>query len=99
MQKSIKIFYADDFEKFVQLSYDIELDEDIQVIHCSIAADNKAVPYWLHPRKFDFRSQFTNGAYTPLFNDNENINNINSVLFIEKAYTEIMRNEKFKTLN
>jgi hypothetical protein len=99
MNKSIKIFYNSDFDSFIQLYYDIELQDNIHVIHCSIATtDRKAIPYWLHPRKFDFRSLCIDGSYSPLFNGNENINNRASIMFIEKAYEAIMENEKLTIL-
>lgn len=97
MHKSIQIFYGNNTDKFVELYYDTEMEEDIHVIHCSVV-ENKTIPGWLHSRKFDLRSQYADGGYSLLFDDNVNINNMDSVLFIEKAYADIMKNEKLKML-
>jgi hypothetical protein len=93
MIKSIKIANNNDGGKQIQLSYDIELNEDIQIIHCTVTTEIKEIPQWLHPRKFDLRSRYADGSYTPLFSD-ENIKNMQAVAFIDSAYAEIMKAEK-----
>ncbi len=94
----INIFYAGGTDEFVGVSYNIQLEDDIHVIRCNIIPNSKVVPYWLRPRKFAFRSRLIDGVYNPLFNDNDYINNMDTVLFIEKAYEAIMKNEKLKML-
>lgn len=98
MEKEITISYeVNNSEVAVLVSYKIELNDDIQTISCMVNPGSFNVPQWLQLRKFELKSILSgDGDYMPIFTDNENIKNINAVLFIDKAYNDIMRKEKFK---
>ena len=98
MEKEITIQYEVNGNSVsVLVSYKIEANADIQTISCTVNPGSFNVPTWLQLRKFELKSILSDeGDYSPLFNDNENIKNINAVLFIDKAYNDIMAKEKFK---
>jgi hypothetical protein len=97
MQKKITVLYSvNDLEYSVVISYTIEMSEQLQTISCIVNPGTFNFPPWLQLRKFELRSYFSAGQYTPLFSDNSNIKNMNAVLFIDKTYNDIMAQEKFK---
>lgn len=96
MAKEITIAYeVNGLEVSVLVTYHVEMAGDIQTISCTINTGSFHVPAWLQLRKFELKSILSDGCYMPLFTDNDNIKNINAILFIDKAYNEIMDKEKF----
>lgn|SRR5690349_4461888 len=79
----------------IPLSYEIINDRDIQRVICIV--DRFAVnPSWLQFRKFQVNAQFIDGAYETLYNEDNDARNMDSMLFIDKAYADIMHKEKIK---
>lgn len=98
MEKEISVSYeVNNTIITVLVAYKIELNEDIQTISCTVNPVSFTVPQWLQLRKFELKSIRSNdGDYMPIFTDNDNIKNINAALFIDRAYNDIMKKEKFK---
>lgn len=88
-------YQANDIETTVNLSYMITMEGNVQTITCTVNTSRLNVPVWLQLRKFELKSILEDGSYAPLFIDNDNIKNVNSTLFIDKAYNSIMAQEKF----
>ena len=96
MNKEITVLYnIGNREDAVLVSYVISMEQNIQTIACAITQVNFSSLHWLQLRKFELRSLLSAEGYMPLFNDNANIKNRDAVLFIDKAYHEIMNREKF----
>jgi hypothetical protein len=96
MRKEITINY--EFDKApinVLLRYDVETDGNLQTITCTVVPVLGSHLEWLHTRKFELRSWLSDGSYMPLYTENEQLYNIEGVLFIEKAYREIMHRENY----
>ncbi len=83
----------------ILLSYDIELDDNIQTISCTICSGSFHVPKWLQLRKFQLRSLISDNHYTPLFTDEPQVRTLRAISFIDKAYQEIMETEHFELMN
>jgi len=99
MTKEIKVeFSINNIQETITVTYTVEMDDDIQSIHCVVNKGNFHVPGWLQIKRFELKSVYSDGYYSPLFTDNENIKNINAALFIDKAYADIMKKEKFPLL-
>lgn len=82
-------------EVIVNVSYRIRMEDNVQTISCIVNPDSYNVPTWLQMRNFELKSMLCDGEYDPLFTDNDNIKNIEAVLFIDKAYKDIMEAEQF----
>lgn len=96
MAKEISINYeVNGTETAVPLNYIIEMIGAVQTIVCTVRTSGFHVPAWLQLRKFELKSVLSDGSYMPLFTDNSNIKNMDTALFIDKAYDEIMIKEKF----
>jgi hypothetical protein len=54
------------------------------------------IPNWLQLRKFDIASMHEKHGYVPLFNEINNEKNLDTILFIDTVYSDIMRTEKLK---
>jgi disulfide oxidoreductase YuzD len=74
------------------------MSEDIQTIHCIVNPGTNNILHWLSLRKFELKSRYSNGKYTPLYIDNDNIKSVDAALFLDKAHEEIMGNEKMQFL-
>ncbi len=97
MEKEITVLYnTGSREDAVQVCYTIGMANGVQTISCSIRQINFHSLHWLQLRKFELRSILSAEGYMPLFSDNSNIKNRDAVLFIDKAYRDIMVKEKFK---
>jgi hypothetical protein len=95
MHKQITItFDVNNLPAPILLFYDVETDGNMQTITCTVNPDDR-LPEWLHARKFELRSWLSDGTYMPLYNDNEQLYNMDALLFIDKAYSEIMEQEHF----
>lgn len=86
---------ADDSAYEIPLNYEITKEGDLQRLDCTV--DSFAViPSWLQLRKFNVNAQFIDGAYDALYSEENGARNIDSMLFIDKAYVDIMQKEKIK---
>ena len=81
-----------DEEIFVKVSYQIEVADDIHTLTCNISRSDNA-PYWLQLYKFVLKSVLKNGKYTQLYAHHENVKNVDTMLFIDKVYKDIMDKE------
>ena len=97
MQKEITIDYRFNDKLIpVLLHYTVETDGNVQIITCHVVPVLGNNMEWLHTRKFELRSWIDDGTYEPLYTENQQLANIDGVLFIEKAYREIMQRENYK---
>ena len=78
----------------IQLSYAINMLGNVQTIACSV--DGSRFPNWLQLRKFEISSLKEHNVYTPLYSEVNNNKNMDTGLFIDKVYSDIMLAEKFK---
>jgi hypothetical protein len=93
MNKSITVSYVfRDTIVPIELAYTIQMAGEVQTIACSVSNSN--LPTWLQLRKFEIISQFNKGKYAPLFNETNNGKNLDTVLFIDTVYADIMTKEK-----
>lgn len=98
MNKYITVSHSGGDTAFeIQLQYTIETVGAVQTITCSV--EGKQLPIWLQLRKFKMMSLNENNSYIPLHNESNNDKNLDTSLFIDKAYTDIMRAEKYKVRN
>lgn len=88
---------AGDEEIALPISYEIEMHDGVHVITCSMPG-NARVPTWLHVRKFELRSIVEDAGYTPLYTYQENVKNMETLVFIEKAYELVMIKEQLKIM-
>jgi hypothetical protein len=96
MTKFIAVTTPENAPPEIHLSYVIEYLDDVQTINCSV--EEASYPIWLQLRKFTLQSRGDKSGYVPLFIEINNSKNMATALFIDKAYTEIMRAEKFRVL-
>ena len=97
MGKTISIPYelsSGEASFVIDLSYNIDKTDDSQTISCVIDTLHKNIPTWLQLRKFEIKSLYSKGKYVPLFNENNNVRNLDVTLFIDKVYSDIMIREK-----
>jgi len=78
----------------IPLTYAINMAGDVQTIVCSVSGNR--FPNWLQLRKFEMSSLKEKNFYTPLYSEINNNKNMDTGLFIDKVYTDIMHAEKFK---
>lgn len=99
MRKEITIDYEFNNKLIrVLLHYTVETDGHVQIITCHVVPALGINLEWLHTRKFELRSWLDDGNYQPLYTENQQLYNIDGVLFIEKAYREIMQRENYTVL-
>lgn len=94
MNNYITIAYPQNEACEIQVLYTIEQTGDIQTISCSI--EGRGSPYWLQLRKFSMSSQKRQGGYEALFNEVNNSKNMDTALFIDLVYANIMKREHFE---
>lgn len=97
MKRSIDITYTltDNTSFEIPVRYEISKEGNLQRLDCIVDMFT-AIPSWLQLRKFQVTSQLIDGVYDALYNEENGSRNIDSMLFIDKAYVEIMRKEKIK---
>jgi len=76
----------------VPLTYTVELLGNVHTITCHVGGP--PFPLWLRTRKFELMSSLENKKYTPLFNEINHGRNLDTTLFIDLAYNNIMKAEK-----
>jgi hypothetical protein len=95
MSKSISISFGFGDAIFqIGLKYAIQVQENTQTISCSV--EGLQLPLWLQLRKFEVSSLNEQNVFVPLYNEVNNGKNMATVLFIDKAYFDIMRAEKLQ---
>jgi hypothetical protein len=96
MTSSITIAAGGDHATSLRVAYDITLAGDVQMINCSI--EEAAYPAWLQVRKFVLQSYKEGNSYVPIFIEINSSRNLDTTLFIDKAYTDIMHAENFDVI-
>ena len=93
MDKRIAVkFHSDGRETPIVITYNILMEENIQVINCSIeSSEDKNL---LQLNKFELKSQYSEGKYVALFNETIQKKNIDTSLFVDEVYIAIMAKEK-----
>jgi len=95
MSKAITVSYFGGVDQVeIPLSYVINMTGNVQTIACSVSGSR--FPNWLQLRKFEMSSLKENNIYTPLYSEVNNNKNMDTGLFIDKVYTNIMLAEKLK---
>ncbi len=83
----------------IPVSYELLKEGNIYTIFCTI--DQKTeykIPIWLRPFKFEIKFSYVNNVYETLYSDYDNVSNLDSSLFIDKANADIILSEnEFKT--
>lgn len=98
MQKNISVSYTHQslHETYaIVVTYQIEQEGNISLISCSVSQEDPLpVPQWLQLKKFEVRTLFAAGVYIMLYNEKNHHSNLDTSLFIDKAYDDIMHEEK-----
>lgn len=94
MSNSITVIYPGKEPEAILLNYDIELTGKRQTITCYIVNEGVAQPVWLQLKKFSIPSLKEAKGYLPVFEQANNNNNIDTSLFIDHVYRQIMGQEK-----
>src|SRR5690606_8854709 len=95
MTKFVMINYPEPTSGAVQVNYRITNSGDIQHIECVV--DKKlGIPNWLHMDKFSLTSMKLENAYDFVFETKKYVKNLDSVLFIDEVYAEILRAESYR---
>ena len=90
---TISYFWGDGLVE-IPLTYAINMLGNVQTILCSV--DGSRFPNWLQLRKFEMSSLKEHNIYTPLYSEINNNKNMDTGLFIDKVYSDIMLAEKLK---
>lgn len=95
MTKFVMINYPEPTSGAVQVNYRITNSGDIQHIECVV--DKKlGIPNWLQMEKFNLTSMKFDDAYDLVFEPKKYEKNLDTVLFIDEVYAEIMRAESYR---
>ena len=95
MSKGINVsYFFGDGDVEIPLTYVINMQGNVQTIACSV--NGTRFPNWLQLRKFEMSSLKDHNVYTPLYSEVNNNKNMDTGLFIDKVYTDIMSAEKLK---
>lgn len=89
MTKKVLVSYPDLSDSPLKVKYKISNSGGIKTINCVMSTD-QTLPNWLQLRKFDFRSLKAEGAYNLLFEEKKFEKNLDTVLFLDRVYEEIM---------
>lgn len=89
MEQSILVTYPLNNSPELEVFYKFERADDIDMIVCRIPI--KGVPSWLQLRNFTLLSQVSDSGYCPLFNEINNSRNVDTALFIDQVYADIMK--------
>ncbi len=97
MNKQITIAYSVNNEAVnIPLYYTVSVSDNVHTIACNVNLSAFHAPAWLQLRKFEIRSILIGKNYSQLFSDDQQARNFDSVLFVDKAYGEIMKMEHTK---
>ena len=95
MSKGINVSYLiGDGPVEIPLTYAINMQGDVHTIVCSVTGSR--FPNWLQLRKFEMSSLKELNLYTPLYSEVNNNKNMDTGMFIDKVYADIMIAEKLK---
>ena len=78
----------------IPVSYELLKEGNIYTIFCMI--DQKTeykIPIWLRPFKFEIKFSYINNVCETLYSDYDNVSNLDSSLFIDKANEDIICSE------
>ncbi len=92
MISSVLVAYPPESDHKIEVLYTIDYAGDVQTINCSV--DGKGRPQWLQLRKFSMSSLREHGALVPLYSELNNSRNMDTMLFIDTVYSDIMKLER-----
>lgn len=79
------------------VSYSIEKQGKVSLISCEMSPEEARFhPRWLSRKKFQVEALLSNGTYSLLYAENNHVMNLDNSLFIDKAYEDIMKQEKMR---
>lgn len=93
-KKSILVSYPKPSSAPVKVVYRVSQDGSLQTIECAIAT-GQSFPEWLQLKRFDFVSLKSKGAYDLLFEETKYNKNLDTVLFLDQVYAEIMKKDSY----
>jgi hypothetical protein len=82
----------------ILLNYELEKNGDMVQIKGHVEAAYPNDLGWLQLRKFELKAMKGAGGYSQLFSDAENIKTVDAALFVDKAFSTIMKKEKLRVL-
>lgn len=89
-KKSVLVSYPKATSSPLKVVYKVSQDGNMQTIECAI--DNgQTFPEWLQLKRFDFVSLKSKGIYDLLFEESKYNKNLDTLLFLDQVYEEIMR--------
>lgn len=88
MTNSVIVAYPSDSANQITVLYSIEQAGNMHTINCWV--EGTSFPVWLQLRKFSIFSIEEYGNFTTLFNEINNSKNIDTALFIDLVYSNIM---------
>lgn len=91
--------YSGEHTVQIPVSYELLEDGDIYTISCLINQKTEyKIPLWLRPFKFEIKFSYANNVCETLYIDYDNVANLDSSLFIDKANKDIIAAEsRFKS--
>ncbi|MCY4779017.1 hypothetical protein ORI89_05110 [Sphingobacterium sp. UT-1RO-CII-1] len=93
-KKSILVNYPKSSSTPVKVVYRVSQEDSFQTIECAVAT-GQSFPEWLQLKKFDFVSMKSKGVYDLLFEETKYNKNLDTVLFLDQVYAEIMKTNKY----
>lgn len=95
MEKFVMVNYPEPFSGALKVNYRIDQAGELQTIECVV--DNKQpLPSWLQLQKFPLVSIKINDTYDLLFDHRKYDKNLDTVLFMDEVYAEIMQAESYR---
>jgi len=92
MINSLLVAYPPESDYEIEVQYSIDYAGNMQTINCSV--EGKGRPQWLQLRKFSMSSLSDHGTLVPLYNELNNSRNMDTMLFIDTVYSDIMKLER-----
>ncbi|HXS35324.1 MAG TPA: hypothetical protein VN721_01375 [Flavipsychrobacter sp.] len=96
MESSIVINYmaSNNQQMSIPLLYEMEDNDNIQLIRCRVNLPLSEIPIWLRPHKFEVRAMYDGNAYQVLFNETRGVDTIDAALFMDAAQEQLFLKEK-----
>jgi hypothetical protein len=86
--------YNGEYTVQIPVSYEVLKEGDIYTIFCTINQKTEyKIPIWLRPFKFEIKFSYVNNVCETLYSDYDNVSNLDSSLFIDKANADIIFSE------
>lgn len=95
MTKFVTINFPDTTSGAIQVNYRITKSGETQKIEC-VVDKKQGIPSWLQMEKFNLTAMKFDDAYDLVFEPKKYDKNLDTVLFIDEVYAEIMRAESYR---